>query len=264
MHVEASVNYHVTAPGRQAFHIDAGGVEGKFVSPVLVPTSVSVLDLRDGQTTVDFQNDSVVFVDNPSSVVDFGADGGWKPEYDLHLTELLKEQIGAEDVLVFDHTVRVDDPASGRKPARNVHSDYSETGARQRLVDLVGETEAEVWDEGHFGFVNVWRPVKAPIMSAPLGFVRPRSVAKEDWVLLDLIYPDRTGQIMGLVNAAGHEWVYLSRMRPDEVAIFNIFDNKGLASIAHSALDRVENGGLGSVRMSIESRTLVRYADRDT
>lgn len=77
--------------------------------------------------------------------------------------------------------------------------------------------------------------------------------------MLDLIYPDRQGQILGLARNPEHEWLYQSRMTPDEVAFFNIYDNRGRPSIAHSALDMVEDQCVTSIRKSIESRTLVRY-----
>jgi hypothetical protein len=114
---------------------------------------------------------------------------------------------------------------------------------------------------GHYAFINVWRPVGAEINSSPLGFILPDSVDEPDWILLDLIYPERRGQILGLAANPAHQWVYRSRMTPDELAFFNIFDNRGLQSIAHSALDMVEDPLKNTVRKSIESRTLVRYRD---
>jgi len=171
----------------------------------------------------------------------------------------LTGRLKAREVVIFDHTVRVEDPHATRKPARNVHSDYSEDGARQRLIDLLGAKRAEEWGKGRHAFVNVWRPVEHPINSAPLGFVRPSSIDQEDWILLDLIYPERRGQIMELVGNENHEWVYLSRMAPEEVAVFNIYDNQGRPSGAHSALAMVEDPTVTTPRKSIESRTLVRY-----
>ncbi|MEX0309894.1 MAG: CmcJ/NvfI family oxidoreductase, partial [Tateyamaria sp.] len=168
-------------------------------------------------------------------------------------------KLGAREVVIFDHTVRTDDPDATRKPARNVHSDYSTDGAAQRLVDLLGADAAADWSQGHYAFINIWRPIAHPINSAPLGFVRPSSVDPADWILLDLIYPDRKGQIMGLVGNLRHAWIYRSKMTPDEIAFFNIYDNRGLPSIAHSALDMVEDPNVTTVRTSIESRTLVRY-----
>lgn len=259
MQATAIVNYHLTSADAQAYHIDADGEPGKIISPELVPTEVDVHDLRNPDVSASFLEDSVSIVHSPSKIHEFDGAESWKTTYDQELEDLLAREIGAKEVVVFDHTVRLDDPGSGRRPARNVHCDYSPAGARQRLRDLVGEEVAAEWETGHFGFVNVWRPVKNVINSAPLGFVRPISVSPEDWLEIRLIYPDRIGQIMGLVANETHEWMYRSKMTPDEVAYFNIYDNRGLASIAHSALDRVEDSSIQVPRMSIESRTLIRY-----
>lgn len=256
---EATVNYHVHKPERQAFELDAGGIEGNLIAPELVATPVNVADIRARDVSASFAQDAVEFAYLPSEVNSFGENKNWHVQYDRELTKLLKAKLNACEVLIFDHTVRVDDPNAVRKPARNVHSDYSEDGAKQRLIDLLGEGKASEWSKGHYAFINVWRPIDAPINSAPLGFVRPSSVDPKDWILLDLIYPDRTGQIMGLVGNQNHAWLYQSKMTPNEVVFFNIYDNHGLPSIAHSALDMVEDESIKSIRKSIESRTLVRY-----
>ncbi|WP_170408047.1 CmcJ/NvfI family oxidoreductase [Ruegeria arenilitoris] len=252
------VNYHVHKPERQAFQLDAGGIVGNLISPELLPTQVSLTDMRTSGQPLRFDPDGVEFLKAPSAIRDFSGDQ-WKRTYEHELAQLLTEKINVREVVIFDHTVRVDDPKATRKPARNVHSDYSTDGARQRLVDLLGPERAAEWSKGHYAFVNLWRPVDHPINSAPLGFVRTSSVDPKDWILLDLIYPDRKGQIMGLVGNARHDWVYLSRMSPDEIAIFNIYDNRGLPSVAHSALDMVEDPTVSTIRKSIETRTLVRY-----
>lgn len=93
-----------------------------------------------------------------------------------------------------------------------------------------------------------------------LRFVRPDSVDPADWLTIGLIYPDRVGQVMDSAPAGNHEWFYLSGMTPDEVAIFNIYDNQGLPSIGHNALDLQNGPETRNHRKSIESRILVRYA----
>jgi hypothetical protein len=256
----ATVNYHVHKPERQAFELDAGGIVGNLISPELASTLVQVRDVRTATAHMSFSAASVGFATSPTNVVSFDAGQDWQQTYDKELSELLATEIGAQEVIIFDHTVRTDDPDADRKPARNVHSDYSVDGANKRRIDILGADKAAEWADGHFAFINLWRPVGAAINSAPLGFIRPSSVADQDCVLLDLIYPDRTGQIMGIAANPDHEWLYMSKMTPDEVAFFNIFDNRGLPSIAHSALDMVEDPNIHTVRRSIESRTLVRYA----
>lgn len=256
---QGHVNYHVHKPERQAFHIDAGGVLGKMISPELKETRIDVHDVRSDDVSVDFATDSVGFAHFPTAVSDFSEDHAWKPTYDAELKQLLASEVGAKEVIIFDHTLRIDDPQATRKPARNVHRDYSVDGAKQRLIDILGAEKAADWAKVHYAFINVWRPVGYPINSAPLGFLRPSTVPSEDWLLLDLIYPNRKGQIMGIVGSPTHEWLYQSRMAPDEVAFFNIYDNQGRPSIAHSAIDLVEDPRVNTVRQSIESRTLVRY-----
>lgn len=254
----ATVNYHVHKPHRQAFELDAGGIVGNLVAPELAPTEVQLRDVRDDRSATCFDQDGVQFLECATTVTSFESEG-WQGIYDAEIEALLKREIGVREVIVFDHTVRTDDPDATRKPARNVHSDYSTEGAKQRVVDLLGQDEADEWAGSRYAFINVWRPVDNPINSAPLGFVRPSSVARSDWVLLDLIYPDRKGQIMGLVGNDQHEWFYLSRMHPEEIVIFSIFDSAGQPSVAHSALDMVEDPSVKTIRKSIETRTLVRF-----
>ncbi|MEM7719710.1 MAG: CmcJ/NvfI family oxidoreductase, partial [Pseudomonadota bacterium] len=250
---------HVHKPERQAFQLDADGIIGNLISPELAPTEVTVVDERAAGVATTFEDSSVGFATFPTHVTSFDDDHDWHATYESELTKLLADKVDAKQVVVFDHTLRVDDPSSDRKPARNVHSDYSADGAKRRLIDILGEGRAADWSEGHYAFINVWRPVGAPINSAPLGFILPESVDDEDWLLLDLIYPDRKGQIMGLAANPDHEWIYMSRMAPNEVAYFNIFDNLGRPSIGHSALDMVEDTTVQTIRKSIESRTLVRF-----
>lgn len=259
MQTTATVNYHVRSDELQAFRFEVDGIIGNLVSPELVPTQVVVQDLRNESRAVDFDTDGITFAKSPTQVREFDNSSDWETAYNDELRSLLKDQIGAQEVIVFDHTVRVDDPSADRKPARNVHNDYSEAGAEQRLIDLVGEERAKDFRTGAFGFVNVWRPIEHKIFSSPLGFIRPSSMTPEDWMTIELVYPDRLGQILGVAANKDHEWFYLSEMTPDEVAIFNIYDNTGRSYLAHSALDMKSDAHTTAPRKSIESRTLVRY-----
>ncbi|MEM6580048.1 MAG: CmcJ/NvfI family oxidoreductase, partial [Pseudomonadota bacterium] len=102
-------------------------------------------------------------------------------------------------------------------------------------------------------------PVEQPVMTSPLGFIRPRSMQPEDWVTIDLVYTDRKGEILGVAANQHHEWLYRSQMTPDEVVIFNTYDNDGLPFVGHSALDMERTHRVSRPRKSIETRTIVRY-----
>lgn len=261
MSTRARVNYHVKKTVRQAFELDGHGESGQLVAPELATNEVCVSDLRAGANPPSFDTDGVVFVHRPTAVKDFRSDDACRATYEAELSELLKQQIGAEDVIVFDHTVRVDDPHAARRPARNVHNDFTRASAEHRLVELLGETQARKLREGRFGFVNIWRPIEHPVESSPLGFIRPASMHPDDWMDIDVIYPDRVGQVLGVAANDRHQWFYRSGMTPDEAIVFCIYDNGGRRPhIAHSALDLVERDQTAAVRMSIESRSLVTYA----
>ena len=250
------VNYHLHTSQRQAYRIDADGVSGSLMSPEHVPTEVVLRDQRANPTGTSFTHDGIGFMLAPTAIE--VTQEGWQDAYEAELIALLTRTLEVDAVRVFDHTLRVDDAAALRRPARNVHADYSPQGARARLETLLGPDDAAAWDAGHYAFVNVWRPVSDIVLTAPLGFVRPRTVRPEDWLTLDLVYPDRIGQIMGLVGNPEHEWLYRSEMTCDEVVMFNIHDNRGRPPVAHSAVDLIESPP-GVVRKSIESRTLIRY-----
>lgn len=251
------VHYHRHTPEPQSYRIDADGVTGRLVSPELLPTPIELHDVRDDAVDTSFEADGIGFFVAPTDL-DLTA-AGWEARYAAELTDLLRRELGADTVRVFDHTLRVDDPAAVRRPARNVHTDYSPEGARVRLDTLLGADTAAEWAAGHYAFVNVWRPVSDVVRSAPLGFVRPRTVAPADWVSLDLVYPDRVGQILGLVPNPAHEWVYQSRMTSRELAVFNIYDNRGRPAVAHSAVDLREPTPAGGIRRSLETRTVIRF-----
>lgn len=259
MNLNASVNYHIKSELPQAFEFDVDGIVGNLISPELVTTNVVVKDVRDNLCNVSFNNDGIAFVKAPTAVTKFDESQTWQDLYNQEVSALLTREIAAKEVIVFDHTVRIDDQQAARKPARNVHNDYSAAGAQQRLIDLVGEQKAAQLQDGAFAFVNVWRPVESPITSSPLGFIRPSSMNADDWMNIELIYPDRRGQILGVAANPNHEWFYQSHMHPDEAAIFNIFDNRGRPYLAHSALDIAGQEHSPKPRKSIETRTLVIY-----
>jgi hypothetical protein len=134
----ATVNYHVHKPERQWFELNAGGIVGNLIAPELAPTQVRVFDERGFGTGTAFKDASVGFANFPSQVYSFEDGQSWRGIYDAELTKLLTDEIDAKEVIVFDHTVRRDDTDAARRPARNVHSDYSLHGAKQRLIDIVG------------------------------------------------------------------------------------------------------------------------------
>jgi len=165
---------------------------------------------------------------------------------------------------VFDHTVRTADRAVERglrTPVRSVHNDYTEKSGPQRVRDLMGD-DAETLLKNRFAIINVWRPIRGPVLDKPLGLCDAQTMAPGDIVPTDLKYPDRTGEVMSIAYNPAHHWFYFPRMQRNEAVLLKCFDSTtdGRARFsAHSAFDDPTSPAGAPPRESIEIRTLVFY-----
>jgi hypothetical protein len=110
--------------------------------------------------------------------------------------------------------------------------------------------------------VNVWRAIADPIQESPLAVADARSIASNDWVASDLVYPDRVGETYGVTYNPLHEWFYFPLMHRERALSIECFDSAedGTARFsAHSAFDDPTSPADAPVRESIELRTLVFY-----
>ncbi|MCH9687757.1 MAG: hypothetical protein K0V04_40380 [Deltaproteobacteria bacterium] len=253
------VQYH--EPGRSTARIliDADGVPGNRIDPEYHWMTVPLHDARAPEDCPTFDRDGLRFVTAPTTLRSPEAFDEARPAYEIELRQLLSQQLGADEVVVFDHTLRTETNRF-RPPSFHVHCDYTRRSADQRMLTLLGADRARAWHSCRFAIVNAWRPLVHPVERAPLGFVLPRSVAPEDWVDVDIIFPQRRGQIRGLAYSEGHRWTYLDRIRPEQVALFTVYANQGVSGVPHAAIDIVETHNDARPRQSIESRMFVRWA----
>ena len=164
------------------------------------------------------------------------------------------------------HDLRSGKPLPGRKPvkepARRIHNDYTEKSGPQRVRDLLPADEAEALLRGRFAVINVWRPIRGPVLEAPLALCDATSIAPEDFVATDLNYPDRTGETYSVTFNPRHRWFYFPRMAADEVVLIKCYDSArdGRARFtAHGAFDDPTSPQDAPPRESIEARTLVFF-----
>lgn len=139
--------------------------------------------------------------------------------------DLVKAVTGANTVLVFDHTVRRRTPDAPRQPSVRVHNDYTDASAPRRVRELLG-AEAETLLRRRVAFINVWRPIRHPAHDRPLALCDARSVAPEDWIAQDVIYPERRGEIYGVRYNPAHRWFYYPAMTPDEAVLLKCYDSR--------------------------------------
>jgi hypothetical protein len=177
---------------------------------------------------------------------------------------LLARVTGAEKVVIFDHTLRLDTAGHAepgiREPVRRVHNDQTSVSAQRRVRDHLPAAEAVVRLQRRFAIINVWRPIGQAVQSAPLAMCDARSISHEDLVPSDLVYRDKVGETYALVYNPRHRWCYFPEVQPDEVLLLKIYDSRsdGTARLsAHTAFDDPNTPRRAPPRRSIELRALV-------
>jgi hypothetical protein len=178
---------------------------------------------------------------------------------------LVAEATGASRVLAFDHNQRNADMAAGvkgvKQPVPRVHNDYTEKSGPQRLRDLLGDEDARRLEGRRFAIVNVWRPIAGPVEDWPLAVCDAQSIAREDLVATDLIYPGRVGETYAVAYNPRHSWFYFPKMRSDEALLLKCYDSDPARArfTAHTAFHDPSAPAGAAPRQSIEVRTLAIF-----
>lgn len=105
--------------------------------------------------------------------------------------------------------------------------------------------------------INLWRPIRGPLVDAPLAVCDAGSVEPGDLIPTDLIYQERIGETYSVTYRASHRWYYFSRMRVDEVLLLKCYDSAtdGRARFApHTAFTDPTTPPDAPLRVSIELR----------
>ena len=228
---------------------------------------VLIHDARPGAGALTLDREGVAFAASPSRVRDFYDEAELDAVAHREAADLVAKITGASRVEVFDHTLRrrasdTPDRTSGvpRQPVMRVHNDYTEGSGPQRVRDLMGD-EAEALLGRRYAFINVWRPLKGPVVDTPLAVCDARTVAPADWVASDMVYQDRRGEIYVATYSPAHRWLYFPRMTPDETILIKCYDTRtDVARFApHSAFTDPTTPDGALPRESIEIRTVAFF-----
>ena len=179
---------------------------------------------------------------------------------------VMQAATGAARVVAFDHIVRNAAMAaikgSGIKmPAKRVHNDYTAWSSPKRVRELMGE-EAEELLKHRYAIINLWRPIRGPLLDSPLALCDAQSLEEENLIACDLLYPDRAGEIYSISYNPNQRYYYFPRMEPDEAVLIRCFDSAldgPHRFSAHTGFDNPETPADASTRESIEVRTLVFF-----
>lgn len=228
---------------------------------------VTIQDGRPIADRLDLDRNGFVLLREDTAVKDFYDDAEVRRVYYPEMEALIRRVTGAVKVIVFDHTIRIDDSGTQaarkvRAPVRNVHNDFTVRSAAQRVRDLLPADEAEQRLKKRYGSINVWRPIRGPVLTAPLAICEYDSIADGDLIAAERRYQDRIGGVYHLAYNPNQRWYYFPKMQRDEVVLLKCFDSltDGTARwTAHGAFDDPETPPGAPPRESIEIRTLLFY-----
>jgi hypothetical protein len=205
-----------------------------------------------------------------TSVIDFYDRDEVQRLYYPEIDRLLKEATGASKVVIFDHQVRCLPMAQrgergAREYAKVVHNDYTANSGPRRVRDHLPPDEAEELLKHRFAEINVWRPIRGPVESSPLAVCDARSIAPQDFVPSDLVYPDKVGETYRFRHNRGHRWFYFPDLERNEAILLKCYDSKedGRARFtAHTSFEDPKSRPDAAPRESIEVRALVFWPEQ--
>jgi len=237
-------------------------------SGVYADHAVRVRNARPFASALSLDREGFALVSHVTRAKDLSDEAEVEAVYYPEAEALVKQATGADRVLVFDHTIR-SAPLMGegrkgvREPVKRVHNDYTEKSGPQRVRDLLPD-EADELLARRFAIINVWRPLRRTVEDTPLGLLDARSIAPQDLIATDLVYPDRIGETYAVAYNPAHRWLYIPRQRADEAILLKCYDSleDGRARFpAHSAFDDPTAPSDAPPRESIELRTLAFFPD---
>lgn len=262
--VESVLNYTEVSNYRPTFYLyepDPNEVESPRVSD---KRSVPIHDIRAQMKSVTLDDHGFCFVERQLPAIDFFDPESVQQTYYDECKELVKNATGADRVLAFDHNVRdkeLSDQPGVDFPVRFAHNDYTDASGPQRVRDLMGNQADELLKH-RYQFINVWRPLRGPVLDTPLAVCDATSLEADDFIATDLKYRDRLGEIFSFSFNENHRWVYLREMLDHEILLLKCFDSAtdGIARYtAHSAFRDPNAPPDTPVRRSIEVRTIAFY-----
>ena len=265
--VDARLNYTIDTGEARIDTVKAPGEgQGDRVGVVYEQHDVTIHDGRPLVANFDLDREGVVLVNHRTATKNFYDDVEVVAVYYPEVEEMVKDATGAAKVVVFDHTIRIDDEEKQaalkvRAPLRHLHNDFAEISAPRRVRDLLPPGEAEARLKKRYGSINVWRSINGTVQTAPLVVCDARSIDDDtDWITMERHYGNRVGVTLNLRHNPDHHWYYFPALDEDEAVLFKNYDSKtdGTACFtAHGSFRHPDTKPNATPRESMEVRTLM-------
>ena len=231
------------------------------------PHEVRIENLRIAAPRANLDVEGFQLVRHETAVADFWDEAQTMALGHPETAELVKAATGARRVVVFDHTLRrrldgVADrtPGIARQPAARVHVDQTVLSGPQRVQQVMG-AQAEGLLKRRAAIINVWRPIHHVARDWPLAFADARSVAPDDLIAQDLIFPHRKGEIYGVGYNANQRWLFAPDLGPNEAVLIKCWDSDPDVArfTPHTGFDDPTTPAGTPPRESIEFRTIAFF-----
>lgn len=265
--IETDLNYIIDDGTTPAVYVDWPEEEHKANPPKYEARKCRIFDARPIRDSFNLTTHGFTIAHIPSKVQDFYDKDEVKRVYDVEVAQIIKDAMGAREVVVFDHTFRtlndaVIEAKGTRQPVKAVHNDYTDRSARQRLKDIMGEEKAEELSKSRFAIVQTWRPINHPVMTEPFALADGRTIPASGFVAMERRYSYRTAETYHISYHPDHLFYYIPEMSPEDTYIFKVYDSDkdaGVPYTAHTAFDDPTSPADARPRESVESRALVFF-----
>lgn len=228
------------------------------------PREVEIANGRDRETSL--EREGFVLAHAPTPMIDFWDEDELRRVYYPECCALVERLTGARRAVVFDHTLRSgatedQEAKHAREPVQLVHNDYTEWSGPERLRVALPE-EAETLLARRFSIVQVWRPMRGPVLRHPLALCDASTLAAGDLLRAERRHLDRVGEIYQVAYNPAHRFSYFPAMQRDEAIVFVVYDSEkdGRARFTvHTSFVDPSTPDDAPPRESLELRLLALY-----
>ncbi|KAK3385130.1 hypothetical protein B0H63DRAFT_393585 [Podospora didyma] len=232
---------------------------------------VVIHDARGLDKTLD-QN-GFEYITHPKPDADYSDEISIKRVYYPAMMQLIKEKLGASEVIIFNHRVREasfstkygTEYSSYTGPVIRPHVDFAPAHA-PTFIKRIRPTNHQEYEGRRWQVTNFWRPLKT-VTKDPLAVADAPTVPEATDELLHVAYegtPHQTESYLTLGGAQGaHKWYYYSDQEPDEVLAFKIYDSApprvDARMVPHASFRGLPVSADAPPRNSIEIRCFIAY-----
>lgn len=260
--MQATINYAARTGFRQRYFANDHSRD----TVVIDGQRMEIADARG--LPVSLEAEGFRLVSHASKVTNFEDRGEVAEVHSAEIADLLKQETGADEVLVTSPGILRFSESSGRAgsgdnsmPARFAHIDStSETGRGFALRSL-----PEGKNMARYAHFNVWRAISGPPQDVPLAVCDARSVREADLMVADAVFdppggaPEWSFESWLIAHNPAHRWHWFSNMTPGEALIFRTSDLAHGLPVPHVAFDNPLAGPDAPPRVSVEVRAVAYW-----